>query len=475
MSLTPHRCRCGAEFCYVCGKKWRICQCPYFGTNSLAAMANGIAVEPDPQGNGDDNGIVFDDQRLWPFLDDFLQPVQVGAAQPPQDDGLQPVPAQGLRPGDAFQQRRRELDAELQANLDHRRLEEHQDEEVHLDPEIEADIERRIDYLARRDLSNTPEQVEEQSTAITAIRAHLWHDVNLPIDRRGILAFKTTLYQLLLDLPSRLRPDGHDERQLIRDNNAQKPWDDPSDDTPELQRQLANALRQITIFYSEFSPNHDRPGERERFNVGFQDRLGRAMRQRNPLQRRRDFEALVRFIEENIPPRLAQATPAPRPVQADVLPTIQHTTPRNQTDGLLTLKPLHTVPRNQTDGLLTLKPLHTVPRNQTDGLLPLKPFHTVPRIQNDGLLLLKPFHTVPLTHIDGLLPLVPFPTTSTQQQDTLNTTSNIPKDRRSCGHLSWDVIPGAFYCEWCLRRMTTHIYKCTGCHCQACLDCRCRL
>ncbi|RKL29204.1 hypothetical protein BFJ72_g12113 [Fusarium proliferatum] len=38
-----HSCRCSAEFCYVCGKKWRSCRCPLWEEGRLVRRANAIA------------------------------------------------------------------------------------------------------------------------------------------------------------------------------------------------------------------------------------------------------------------------------------------------------------------------------------------------------------------------------------------------------------------------------------------------
>ena len=48
--LTFHRCRCGAEFCYVCGLRWKTCVCEQWDERNLLARANIIVDRvPEPQ------------------------------------------------------------------------------------------------------------------------------------------------------------------------------------------------------------------------------------------------------------------------------------------------------------------------------------------------------------------------------------------------------------------------------------------
>lgn len=46
--LTKSRCRCGAEFCYVCGVAWKRCRCPQWHEERLYARANIIADRDAP-------------------------------------------------------------------------------------------------------------------------------------------------------------------------------------------------------------------------------------------------------------------------------------------------------------------------------------------------------------------------------------------------------------------------------------------
>lgn len=39
MLTWPHRCRCGAQFCYVCGQRWKTCGCPQWEEPRLYARA----------------------------------------------------------------------------------------------------------------------------------------------------------------------------------------------------------------------------------------------------------------------------------------------------------------------------------------------------------------------------------------------------------------------------------------------------
>ena len=259
-------------------------------------MANAIVANPEPQDDG--NG---DDPRLWPFLDNFhlpVQPIQTGDAQPPQPDDQQLVPLQGPRPApdealrqaqQALVQRQREIEAVMQGG---QQQEEHYGQ-AFLAQGREDDIDRRIRYLIREDLSFTIQQLVEHRRAVNTIIAHLRHD---PTNRPGALGNPETTLQLLLNLPARLRPDGHNELEPLRDNGAHQ-FD------AELRR-VRNAIQQMATFYGEFFPNFDNPGGRERFHEGFQDRLRGAMQQNDRLERLTQYDALIRYIEANIPPRL---------------------------------------------------------------------------------------------------------------------------------------------------------------------------
>ena len=64
LSLTLHRCRCGAEFCYLCGAKWQTCPDTYFNEERLYARAvQYVARHPnnnihhEPQGDEDGNNL----------------------------------------------------------------------------------------------------------------------------------------------------------------------------------------------------------------------------------------------------------------------------------------------------------------------------------------------------------------------------------------------------------------------------------
>ncbi|KAL4895371.1 hypothetical protein BDV59DRAFT_200029 [Aspergillus ambiguus] len=46
------RCRCGKEFCYVCGQRWKTCHCPLWHENRLVEVVN-QAVEQDVAPNAD--------------------------------------------------------------------------------------------------------------------------------------------------------------------------------------------------------------------------------------------------------------------------------------------------------------------------------------------------------------------------------------------------------------------------------------
>jgi hypothetical protein len=43
------RCKCKAEFCYVCGVKWKKCQCPQWDENRLVDRVNRVVAHHQPQ------------------------------------------------------------------------------------------------------------------------------------------------------------------------------------------------------------------------------------------------------------------------------------------------------------------------------------------------------------------------------------------------------------------------------------------
>ena len=48
------RCRCGAQFCYDCGEKWKTCDCPQWHEHRLYERAEQVVVRGGPAAGGDD-------------------------------------------------------------------------------------------------------------------------------------------------------------------------------------------------------------------------------------------------------------------------------------------------------------------------------------------------------------------------------------------------------------------------------------
>jgi len=46
--LTDSRCRCGAQFCYVCGARWKTCGCAHVDEARLYEQAARVVVRNGP-------------------------------------------------------------------------------------------------------------------------------------------------------------------------------------------------------------------------------------------------------------------------------------------------------------------------------------------------------------------------------------------------------------------------------------------